>query len=142
MQTKIIKLDGEGLRNLNAMLTELYRKKGFEDRGDPSVADFTQATLTADGNWHDLDLSNIIPSRAKSVLLVCTIMDETANNTLYLRKKGNVNILNIINFTTQVANVFFRGDGIVACDKDRKIQYWLTAVPWTEIKITVKGWWK
>jgi hypothetical protein len=113
----------------------------FENRGDPAAADFTQVDLTTDGSWHELDLSGIVPVGAKAVLLTFGIVDNAANSIFRFRKKGNVNIVNITEARTQVANVAIYTMAVCAVDEERKIEYYGSNVVFTGIAITVSGWW-
>jgi hypothetical protein len=114
----------------------------FTNRGDPNVVDWSNLVLTCDGAWHDLDLSAIVPEGTKAVLFAFYCLDNVASSTVKLRKKGNVNIINVAECRTQVANVAIYNVGIVACDADRKIQYYATNTVFTAIGLTVAGWWK
>ena len=72
--------------------------KPMTDRGDMASADFVDAALTFDNSWHDLDLSAIVPSRAKSVILrvEVTTGSSVSNGTrLDFRKKGNYYAVNV-----------------------------------------------
>ena len=113
---------------------------GMTDRGDPAAADFTQATLTVDGAWHDLDLSGIVPVGAKTVLLRLSIDDNAINHVIGVAEQSVSNFVNIYTLRTTVANVFNQGDCIVALNGNRKVQYVITAATNT-IVITVAGWW-
>lgn len=113
----------------------------FIDRGDPSAADFTQATLTTDATWRDLDLSSIIPESAVAVLLAVDIRDDAVGSSLLFRKNGNANNKTISGLNTQVLNVTLYSDCVVFCDTARIIEYYGANVTFTAINITVKGWW-
>lgn len=113
----------------------------FVDRGDPAGLDWTQATLTTDGTWRDLDLSAIVPAGAVAVVLETLIADNSVQLTISYRKKGNVNDRNVSTIYNQVSNFFVHAPSIVPCDTDRKIQYNASNIVWTTIRIVVKGWW-
>ena len=114
----------------------------YHDRGDPSAYDYTLANLTTDGAWHDLDLSSIVPAGATAVNLSIWIKDDLINKGLLFRKNGNTNPYAREELRTQTANIHNTGCVIVVCDANRKIEYAATNVIWTEINITVTGWWK
>lgn len=113
----------------------------FTDRGDPAAADWTKDTLTADGAFHDLDLSSIVPAGAKAVLISITVKDDAAGSRVLLRKNGNSNSWNVGVATTQVANLRHFEDVVIPCDTNRVIEYELTNTVWTEIYFLIKGWW-
>jgi microcystin-dependent protein len=114
----------------------------FHDRGDPASADLTQAEMTTDGNWHDFDMSSIVPDGAKAVVLMVSIMDDVATSQLILRKKGNTNTVSYSGCRTMVANINSTWDLTVPCSTGRVIEYNATAGTWSAISIVVKGWWK
>lgn len=118
-----------------------YLQTSFVDRGDPAAWDFIIGNFTADGAWHDLNLSSIVPAGAKSVLFLVYIRNDAVNKDFYLRRKGNANAYNMVMQRTEVANLVRVADGVCPCDENRVIQYYLTAVGWTRIRLTVKGWW-
>jgi hypothetical protein len=108
----------------------------FTDRGDPSAADFTQATLTLDATWRDLDLSSIVPEGTKFVHLTGNITHTAAGTFLLLRKNGNTNTVNSKGVVVQVANINQYWDKIVACDASRVVEYYGSA-SFTSLGITV-----
>lgn len=114
----------------------------FHDRGDPSANDFTQATLTVDGAWHDMDLSSIVPVGTKAVLLGGLIRDDAVGNSVMFRENGNTNAYNVERVFTQVANVTLGYTTIVACDTNRVIEYRFVEADFDIAYVNVKGWWK
>ncbi|OGS03972.1 MAG: hypothetical protein A2204_07615 [Elusimicrobia bacterium RIFOXYA1_FULL_47_7] len=120
--------------------TEFESSYGFyHDRGDPSAYDYTDANLTKDGNWHDLDLSGIVPVGTKAVSIFILAAPMTSGYALYWRKNGNSNIFN-------KAGMYFgaqaiMGDLTVPCDANRVVEY-MTPHDISGISICIKGWWK
>ena len=114
----------------------------FTDRGDASAWDFDQDDLTEDATWRDLDLSSIVPAGAKTVLLLVIVKDDAVGSVFYIRENGNSNEYNKSGIKTMVVNESNMQDFIVACDSDRKVEYYATNTTWTAIAIAVKGWWK
>lgn len=112
------------------------------DRGDPESADFFAGDLTTDGNWHDLDLREIIPYGATAVYLRISIEDDAAGSVITFRKKGNQNTVNILRMVTQDAGDALHGNGIVFCDANRTIEYMATNTTWTTINIAVTKYFK
>jgi len=111
----------------------------YVDRGDPLEHDFTKEDLITDLQWHDLDLSNIIPEGTNLVHMRVRI-NASELGGLQFRKKGNINNLNVTVMKIQVSNVFYYEDFFVSCDYDRKIQYLASNITWTNIDILVRGW--
>src|SRR4030042_833391 len=104
-------------------MTEIGTFRGFVDRGDPAAHDFELADLTTDSLWHDLDLSPIIPSKAKVVLINVSIKDDLTNMTIGIRTKGNSYYVNTTWVYTQVANQRNQYDIICIPNKDRLLSY-------------------
>ena len=113
---------------------------GFVDRGDPASADFTQATLTEDATWRNLDLSSIIPTEAVSVLLKVQIQHPSGVGYIMFREDGNSNTPNASLVMATVASVLAAQDVVCVVGAARTIEYYATASP-TLIYITVGGWW-
>lgn len=113
----------------------------FVDRGDASNYDLINTGMTLDGTWVDWDLSSIVPAGAKAVLLYVSIQDDAIGSDLAFRKNGDVNGYNIAWFETQVTDHEFRANAVVACDANRVIEYKATNTTWTNISLTVRGWW-
>ena len=132
---------GAGGANPADLLAAIAAIPRTADRGDAAAADFTEATLTADNAFHDLDLSAIIPAGTPAVLLAVEYTSTSASQSIVFRKKGNTHAINEGELTTQVATKKVAADILVACDANRKIQYLITdPVPPTAINITVRGW--
>jgi len=111
----------------------------YVDRGDPVAADFD--TFTTDLDWHDLDLSSIVPAGAVLVHLYIQIIDDAAGSYFNVREKGNSNSWNVATIRTQVTDIYMDGNVLVSCDSDRVIQYMGADTTFTAINITVRGWW-
>jgi hypothetical protein len=120
--------------------------KRLVDRGDPVTFDFGSEAglggLVADGAWHDLDLSPIVPAGASHVQLAVTIQATTAIGApgLWLRKNGNTGGYNVAALRVQTANQSIDGRHLLLCDAGRVIEYFLTDTSWSGVTITVCGW--
>jgi hypothetical protein len=117
----------------------------FVHRGDPSVTDWNEtgskAVLNTNGAWHDLDLSSIVPTGALAVLFSMTIKDDTADAMFALRKKGQTYTIITTKIRTQVANIEFNGLILCACDTNRVVEYVGDNLAFTQIALSVAGWW-
>jgi hypothetical protein len=118
----------------------LVSQVGYVDRGDPSAYDFTEATLTTDATWNDLDLSSIVPKGAVEVRLYFRIKAATVGRHLLFRENGNANAINRGGAITQVANEWAYGETNVTLDKNCVIEYYGSNITFTEIDIVVRGW--
>ncbi len=125
--------------------TALPTYMNFVDRGDPAAADYTEtgskAVFNTDGNWHDLDLSSVVPSGAYAILIQLAVQHTSASINFSLRKKGNSNSVNIATVRTQVASVSIVQQVVVTCDANRVIQYLGANSAYSSIVLTVVGWW-
>ena len=119
---------------------------GFIDRGDPSGYDFELADFTTDGTWQTgadaLDLSNIVPSDAKAVLLGVMVLDGSVAVYLQLRESGNSAVYNKGTVRTQLGGTWNDADVTVPYNSDQKVEYITSNTTFTGINVTVKGWWK
>ncbi|MBA7611862.1 hypothetical protein ES703_19093 [subsurface metagenome] len=113
----------------------------YIDRGDPAAVDYTDATLTRNAAWHELDLSAIVPAGAKAVSLNLKFRSNLVSLEGWFRKNGNANTAAIAGVETAVAGVNVYGDLTVALDSDRKINYLFGAGGLDVISLTIKGWW-
>lgn len=110
------------------------------DRGDPSAFDWTHATLTTDGNWHDLDCSSIVPEGARFIVFRVTVEDNIVGAYLQLRKNGNTDVYNAIPVRVPYFDGYGDDQRIVACDVDRVVEYQASNLTFTSIGLVVVGW--
>jgi len=120
--------------------TGLAGRVNYVDRGDPAASDWSQATLTANDNWIDLNCSAVVPAGAKAIIFVISLFDNTIDGSISMRKNGNTLNINIVSLSQPVANKMFFGQLIVPCDAGRVIEYALTTKVWTSVTVTIHGW--
>lgn len=112
----------------------------YVNRGDPAVPDFTDTDLIIDNNWHELDLSAIVPEAGANHLVHLRIDFGGTGATLegWLRERGNANTENAERYITRDEATHSRS-GLVMTDTQRKIQYrvWIGM---NTFNITVRGW--
>lgn len=113
---------------------------GLVKRGTNSGYDFTEADLTEDGTWRDLDFSSIAPSGATWVILRVVINATAAGKGIYFRENGITPTEAQAGLTNEVANMWVEGVLLVPCDTNRVIEYLAVSATWTGIKILVVGW--
>lgn len=112
----------------------------YVDRGDPAAIDFSGAQLIADGAYHELDLSAIVPKGASAVHLALKLIHSAAGVLIRVREAGNVNEINVSSLFIQVTWIARYHDPIIKIGTDRKIEYKLSNVAWIEKGLTVRGW--
>lgn len=133
-QTPIVELDVAG---------EINSTYGFyHDRGDPNAYDYDLGDLTEDNNWHDLDLSGIVPVNTKAVVLFVNYRASVADVGAFFRKNGNTFDKSKSGVRAQVANIYSDEQFMIACDGDRKVEYTLASPQTNRCNITVLGWFK
>lgn len=110
------------------------------NRGDPSAADFTEATMVFDGAWHDMDLSGIIDPNATVVFLFVDFVATAVNKFITFRTKGNANAHNISQTRSSAVGLFEPADLTVFPDANGVIEYNASALGIAIVRITVKGW--
>ncbi|MBN1823915.1 MAG: hypothetical protein JW803_06325, partial [Endomicrobiales bacterium] len=133
-------ISNTGTVQINGSLEVSASLNSFIDRGDPLNPDYDD--LDTDGEWHDLDLSSIVPADAKAVLLYVAMRDDTVQVAISLRREGNTNLANVGQLANQVVNAWVTSDYIIPCNSDRVIEYQTDNTTFTDLSITVKGWWK
>jgi len=113
----------------------------FIDRGDPELNDFVWSDLTLDGNWHDLDLSGIIPKGTVLVLLRVANENDIVGAAFDCRRKGCVYQRNFSAVHCFVSNLYNNQDVLVIPDKNRVIEYLGNEGATSGISLVIGGWW-
>ena len=114
---------------------------GFIDRGNAADYDGRSGDFIRDGNWHDWDLSSVVPSGAKAVALLIVAQGSTAKRWICFRKKGSSG-QNFAQIRIQVPNILICNDIIVACDENQKIEYAIQDTSLDINRVVIKAWWK
>jgi len=112
----------------------------YVDRGDHPFYDWVESGLTLDANWHDLDLSGIVPVGTIAILMRTNLQAALPGNYIGFKRKGNTNNKTDAWCDVQTANIHIQFDKIVGVDGDRKIEYFGTVNP-TSIDLSIIGWW-
>lgn len=112
----------------------------YVDRGDPSAYDLQKAGMVIDGNYHEWDLSSIVPAGAIAVHLEIQFDHAAVGKSVMFRKNGNSNFYNRLAQLSQVADVDIHFDGFVSLDATRKIEYTTSTGTFGNIAIVVRGW--
>lgn len=112
----------------------------YVHRTTPAKEDFDETDLTVEITWTDIILPDIVPVGTIAVLLGVYLKTTEANRTIQFRKNGDDNFVEGNGLTTQVAGQGIRNHFWVACDADRKIEYYKGAATWTNINVTVLAW--
>lgn len=117
-------------------------KKGmdFVDVGDPSAVHFNKDDLILDGEYHELDLSGIIPKAARLVMIMVRLEGSAGYPDFKIRRKGNVNTIadDIIRVIT--VNTPYFETLTVACGSDGIIEYRGKVATYTTCNLIIRGW--
>ena len=115
----------------------------YTDRGDAADYDKTATDFVQDGAWHTWDLSAIVPTGTKAVIVKIYTVCTTAGSIFELRRGGHSNAVNTARFTSQVNNLECSAVLTVGVSASRTIEYKAAAgLVWTVIAGIVMGWWK
>lgn len=117
--------------------------KGFVDRGDPVNPDWAVGNFTADGAWHNLDCSAIVPEGAKGIVFGVYIADDVTATYFQMRKDGNVNTANANSIRVIVAGASLGCDSVftVPCSTARFVEYRATnGATFLSLSVWVIGW--
>jgi len=126
--------------NTHAQIDTHISNGAFVDRGDPVDYDKTVGDFVKDAAWHDWDLSAIVPSGARAVLIRLVGEASSAGTCMRLRKDGNAYSTNSAYLYASAANITYGGDYIVPCSAGRVIEYYVANANWTALNALVAGW--
>ena len=118
----------------------------YVDRGDPATWDWietgSKAVLNTDGNWHDLDLSGIVPAEAAGKLVHIRYWMQHANagQAFYVRLNGRTNSCNADGDVTAGTTGLAFGSWWILCDANRVIEYMGTNTSFNNIYLSIRGW--
>lgn len=112
----------------------------YYDRGLDAGHDFTEATLTVDNAWHDLDLSSIVPVGTVAVLMKSELTDAAFGCVVRYTITGIAGTYNCSRVHAPVTGGYGGGDSWVGVDGDRKIQYRASPAGIDSLKVYVAAW--
>ncbi len=110
------------------------------DRGDVANADFVFGDLTKDDAWHDMDLSGIIGTGNKLVLIAGYVQANDAGRRLLIQTKSTDSSFNLAGCYTQEASIYRYVSYWVNPDTDSIVRYMATSGGWVVMSLTVRGW--
>ena len=109
-------------------------------KADQESYDFLKTDLTTDYQYHDLDLSNIIPPGTIAVQIWGAFKSDTVQSEISLATKGySGNYLKAL-FFQPIVNEGFGFSTILPVSKDRKIKYRISDVNWVYINLQIVCW--
>ena len=121
------------------MLMGCYSKR-ILIKPDQESYDFTKNDFTTDYQYHDLDLSGIIPNGTIAVILWGAFKGDVAQSEICLAKAGySGNYLKAL-FFQPIVNEGSGFSTIVPVSTDLKIKYRISNVNWVYINLQIVGW--
>jgi len=114
----------------------------WHDRGDIAAFDYTQATITLNGGWYELDLSGIVGSQACLVLLILEINSHAANDYVQFKTFGNSNTKNTSLQRFQVATEYDARDIWIYTNAAGKVEHFGDIEVGANYTLTVRGWYE
>lgn len=113
----------------------------YVSRGDLAAFDYTVGDFITNENWQDLDISGKVGAGKRLVLVFLRLKDGSVNVIFAFRPNGNSNTFQQSGLVVQTANVAQEGDLLVETDANGKVEYWGTNTTFTNIDVTIKGYW-
>ncbi len=126
---------------IDYLLKHFTQAVGYYNRGDPAIFDWELSDLIADNNWHDLNLSAIVPAGATIVRFSVLHSATSTSARIMMRQNGNANNFNIASMRCQVGSLNQDETFLVSPDADRIIEYRIVGGFTTFLRLTVCGWW-
>lgn len=111
----------------------------YNDRGDAASWDFSKADLSTDGQWHVLNLSDKVPEGTTLIHLKIKAQIAYNNSIIAFCKNGSVNKLNGTTLMIRHGNNEYYEEVWVACDENRKIEYWMSNRTWVILDVMIRG---
>lgn len=108
---------------------------------ETSSPDWTTTNFTTNGAWHDLDCSSIIPTDTTLIHLFVGIKYATANAYMRFRRNGDSGTSGA-GLSTQVGGISIYNSIFVVPDSNRIIEYLALNGTFTEIVVTVIGYFR
>jgi len=108
-------------------------------RPDAESYDFTQSAFTKDYEYHDLDLSQKMPSGTILVLIWGAFKSSTANAEFSIAPEGYSGTYKKSIRFISVADIAVNIDCLMPVFSGRKIQYRCSAVTYTYINLNIVG---
>ena len=129
----------ETIKDMSIFFASWEGLSGYVKRANPPATDFDEGDLTIDGDWHELDLSGIVPDGAVAVSLIVSIADDAASSLIRFRKPGETTESSHL-LRTQVINIANDANPTVGCNSSRKIEYHVVSLTWSAIRLVIDGW--
>ena len=104
--------------------------------------DFETGDFTLDGNWNDLDLSDLVPGNAKLVHVLVYLRGTTSSACLGVKSFVDTGTQGTHIIQAQYTEVTLWANLTIPIGSNGQIKYAELAGSIIGLKITVIGWWK
>jgi len=118
----------------------LSSETGFILRERYTNWDWTIGDFTLDADWHELDLSSIVPVGAYSAYFRIQVQSTSASGGFYVAETGTGTYNNIAGAVISVADKNFEASVFAKLDSNRKVRYWANASLDVKCNVIVRGW--
>lgn len=112
---------------------------GFTYKGPKTAVDYTEADLTQDDSWHDLDISTKISAGAKAVLIQVVLLTINDNSTISFRKNGTSETSSAACLSEAGYDVPENSQLWIVPDANGVIEYMCAGWSYSSIDITIIG---
>lgn len=118
--------------------TKWVNTSGFVER-DASGYDWDTGDFTTDGGSYDLDLSSIVPTGVKAVLVRVLIRDNLLMSGFRLGPKGGAS--QNFSYIRTHTDLYTDATWVISIGSDQKLTYSTTNDTFTDLHLVVLGWW-
>lgn len=120
----------------------IWQTSGYFSFIDRVGVDFDTPYFTADGNWHTIDFSGLVPEQTKCVQCTIQLKESVGFKQMRFRKWGATTVFPVTGSRTQAANQQYRDNVIVPVSKTGLAEYNIQPAVWSEITIQLVGYWR
>lgn len=110
------------------------------DRGETTAPDFVIGDLTFDGVFRDMDISSIVGTGQKLVLIRGYVRATVAGKSIKFRTNGTTYADNVAESLTQEANTYQALGWWVMTDENGIVEFSGAPTNFNVVNITVRGW--
>lgn len=112
----------------------------YINRGDPDEWDFVLGDFIRDYQWHDLDLSTIVPEGTKLVHFRLHTSASTAHKSIAFKHPDCTYSKNCMILFSQVPQITTTEDFWCAVNAARCVKYRAASEGFTALNLLIRGW--
>jgi len=110
-------------------------------RGEILVPDFQVGDFTIDDEWHDLDLSSILPANAFAFIVAGSFDVDSGAEYIQIRPKGFTGSYTKFKSRSLVINAQHDFHGTIFCNNNQIVEYQISIATWATLYFCIRGWW-